>query len=33
MPIVKIHVHDGRYDERRLGNVSRAVQDAVSKAS
>ena len=29
MPIVKIHVLDGRYDERRLGNVSRAVQDAL----
>ena len=29
MPIVKIHVLDGRYDERRLGSVSRAVQDAL----
>jgi Tautomerase enzyme len=29
MPIVKIHVLDGRYDERRLGKVSRAVQDAL----
>ncbi len=29
MPIAKIHVLDGRYDERRLGNVSRAVQDAL----
>jgi hypothetical protein len=29
MPIVKIHVLEGRYDERRLGNVSRAVQDAL----
>jgi phenylpyruvate tautomerase PptA (4-oxalocrotonate tautomerase family) len=29
MPIVKIHVLDGRYDERRLGNVSRAVQVAL----
>jgi hypothetical protein len=29
MPIVRIHVLDGRYDERRLGNVSRAVQDAL----
>src|SRR5580700_6283202 len=29
MPIVKIHVLEGRYDERRLGNVSKAVQDAL----
>ena len=29
MPIVKIHVLAGQYDERRLGNVSRAVQDAL----
>jgi hypothetical protein len=29
MPIAKIHVLEGRYDERRLGNVSRAVQDAL----
>src|SRR6266849_5211457 len=29
MPIVKIHVLEGRYDERRLTNVSKAVQDAL----
>jgi hypothetical protein len=29
MPIVKIHVLEGQYDERRLGNVSKAVQDAL----
>jgi hypothetical protein len=29
MPLAKIHVLEGRYDERRLGNVSRAVQDAL----
>jgi len=29
MPIAKIHVLEGRYDERRLGSVSRAVQDAL----
>jgi hypothetical protein len=29
MPIAKIHVLAGRYDERRLGNVSRAIQDAL----
>jgi phenylpyruvate tautomerase PptA (4-oxalocrotonate tautomerase family) len=29
MPIVTIHVLEGRYDERRLGNVSKAVQDAL----
>lgn len=29
MPIAKIHVLEGRYDERRLGNVSKAVQDAL----
>ena len=29
MPIVKIHVLEGRYDERRLGSVSKAVQDAL----
>src|SRR6267142_1796263 len=29
MPIAKIHVHEGRYDEARLGNVSKAVQDAL----
>jgi hypothetical protein len=29
MPIAKIHVLEGRYDERRLGEVSKAVQDAL----
>ena len=29
MPLAKIHVLEGRYDERRLGNVSRAIQDAL----
>ena len=29
MPIATIHVAEGRYDERRLGHVSKAVQDAL----
>ncbi len=29
MPIAKIHVLEGRYGERRLNNVSKAVQDAL----
>ena len=29
MPIVKIHVLEGRYDERRLSSVSASVQDAL----
>src|SRR3954466_9761589 len=29
MPIAKIHVLEGRYDERRLTKVSKAVQDAL----
>ena len=29
MPIAKIHVLEGRYDERRLGKVSKAVQEAL----
>jgi phenylpyruvate tautomerase PptA (4-oxalocrotonate tautomerase family) len=29
MPIVTIHVLEGRFDEHRLGNVSKAVQDAL----
>jgi len=29
MPVAKIHVLEGRYDERRLTNVSKAVQDAL----
>jgi len=29
MPLVKIHVLEGQYDERRLSNVSKAVQAAL----
>jgi hypothetical protein len=29
MPLAKIHVLEGRYDERRLGQVSQAVQEAL----
>ena len=29
MPLARIHVLEGRYDERRLGNVSKAVQEAL----
>ena len=29
MPLAKIHVLEGRYNERRLSNVSKAVQDAL----
>ena len=29
MPLARIHVLEGRYDERRLSNVSKAVQDAL----
>jgi len=29
MPLAKIHVLEGQYDEHRLGNVSKAVQDAL----
>jgi hypothetical protein len=29
MPIAQIHVLEGRYDERRLTNVSKAVQDSL----
>jgi len=29
VPIATIHVLEGRYDERRLGQVSKAVQDAL----
>ena len=29
MPLAKIHVLEGRYDERRLGNISKAIQDAL----
>lgn len=29
MPVAKIHVLEGRYDEQRLTNVSRGIQDAL----
>jgi hypothetical protein len=29
VPLAKIHVLEGRYDEHRLGNVSKAIQDAL----
>jgi Tautomerase enzyme len=29
VPIARIHVLEGRYDERRLGHVSKAVQEAL----
>ena len=29
MPLAKIHVLEGRHDERRLANVSKAVQEAL----
>src|SRR6266404_8994986 len=29
MPLTKIHVLEGRYDEHRLGKVSKAIQDAL----
>lgn len=29
MPLAKIHVHEGRYDERRLTYLSKAVQQAL----
>src|SRR5258706_13278767 len=29
MPLAKIHVLEGRYDEHRLGIVSKAIQDAL----
>lgn len=29
MPLATTHVLEGRYDERRLGHVSEAVQDAL----
>jgi phenylpyruvate tautomerase PptA (4-oxalocrotonate tautomerase family) len=32
MPVAKIHVLEGRYDKARLGNVSRAVQNALISA-
>ncbi len=32
VPIARIHVLEGRYDEQRLSHVSEAVQDALIKA-
>jgi len=32
MPVAKIHILAGQYDEARLGKVSRAVQDALMSA-
>jgi phenylpyruvate tautomerase PptA (4-oxalocrotonate tautomerase family) len=32
MPVAKIHVLEGQYDEARLGKVSRGVQDALMRA-
>jgi 4-oxalocrotonate tautomerase len=32
MPVAKIHVLDGRYNEARLGKVSQAVQNALISA-
>ena len=32
MPVAKIHVLEGRYDQTRLGKLSRAVQDALISA-
>ena len=32
MPVAKIHVLEGRYDEARLGKMSKAVQDALMRA-
>ena len=32
MPVAKIHICEGKYDEDRLGKVSRAVQDALMSA-
>ena len=29
MPLAKLHVLEGRYDECRLGNISKAIQDAL----
>jgi len=33
VPIATIHVLEGGYDERRLGHVSKAVQDALTTSS
>jgi hypothetical protein len=32
MPVAKIHVLKGQYDEARLGKVSRAIQDGLMSA-
>jgi phenylpyruvate tautomerase PptA (4-oxalocrotonate tautomerase family) len=32
MPTAKIHVHEGRYDDERLGKLGQAVQDALEAA-
>ena len=32
MPLAKLHVHEGQYDEARLGKVSSAVQNALISA-
>jgi phenylpyruvate tautomerase PptA (4-oxalocrotonate tautomerase family) len=32
MPVAKIHILEGQYDEARLGKVSRTVQDALMSA-
>jgi hypothetical protein len=32
MPVAKIHVLEGQYDEARLGKVSKAVQDGLMSA-
>jgi hypothetical protein len=32
MPVAKIHILEGQYDEARLGKVSRAVQDGLMSA-
>jgi len=32
MPVAKIHVLEGQYDEARLGKVSKAIQDGLMSA-
>jgi hypothetical protein len=29
MPLAKIHIKDGQYDDKRLNKVSKAIQDAL----
>ena len=29
MPLAKIHIKDGQYDDKRLNQVSKAIQDAL----